>query len=67
VIWDFAGEAIAEDLLNSVDLAIETYFDFLKPWLTSTEITAITDRSRWLLANPTFPSDDGHRWPWPLV
>jgi uncharacterized repeat protein (TIGR03843 family) len=67
VIWDFAGEAISDDLLKSIQLAIEKYFIFLDSWLTVTEINAMTERSRWLLSNPVFPSDDGHRWPWPLV
>jgi uncharacterized repeat protein (TIGR03843 family) len=75
VIWDFAGQAIPEALLEDIkafnnDLGEnQPVFNDLKKYLKESEIRAISRRIDSLLSNPFFPEPDPMRrpYPWPLV
>ena len=75
VIWDFAGEAIPNQLLDDVRALVdrldarETVYEQLLDWLTPREVNAISARGRRLLASCRFPHPGGaHRpYPWPPV
>ncbi len=73
VIWDFAGEAIPEDLLNDLQnlqpLLVPTgsLTEALSPHLSRGEIKAMAARVRDLLQTCEFPDPDEDRrpYPWP--
>lgn len=69
VIWDFAGEALPDDVRQDLRLLLEAGLpEPLATALTPQEVDATLDRTENLLAAGRFPSDGhGHRWPWPLV
>ncbi len=70
VIWDFAGEAMADELCDDLftlldsDLTVE-----LGNLLAEDEHDALRTRTTALATARRFPLDDtgGRRWPWPLV
>ena len=69
VIWDFAGEAIpetvVEDLARLVDRGLP---ERLRGLLEPDEQAALVARARALVKTGHFPADElGHRYPWPLV
>ena len=73
VIWDFAGEAVPDELLADVtrvraemDGALGELFGGL---LYPMEVTALVDRIDDLLADPRLPEpDEGyHSVPWPMI
>jgi uncharacterized repeat protein (TIGR03843 family) len=66
VIWDFAGEAIPEDL--TTDLA-RADLSVLEPWLTAYEVDACVARLNGLLELGIFPDppEDRRAYPWPPV
>jgi uncharacterized repeat protein (TIGR03843 family) len=74
VIWDFAGEAIPDDLLQDVDHLREQLQEdeglcaSYRRLLSQVEIDALSARAIRLLASRRFPTPDSHRpYPWPLV
>jgi len=69
VIWDFASEAIPEDLLTDVRrLATDGGPDSLADLLDDEERDALVERAAEVVADGTFPIDTtGRRYPWPLV
>lgn len=68
VIWEFAGEPIAADLLDTLRDFVESPPTCLGEWLDEEEVEATVDRARILVAGRVFPSDPtGHRYPWPMV
>ena len=69
VIWDFAGEALPEDVGRDLRMLLETGLpEALADTLTAQEQDATLARTEALVAAGRFPSDGhGHRWPWPLV
>ncbi len=73
VIWDFAGEAVPEALLDDVcRLEIELarrLGETLEGLLSPREVAAVRDRCRALLRTRRFPEPDAgpHSVPWPLV
>ena len=75
VIWDFAGEAIPQPLLDDLarfELELEEkkqVYENLKHLLSAAEITALQRRSYMLRALGTFPHPDIRRrsYPWPPV
>jgi uncharacterized repeat protein (TIGR03843 family) len=69
VIWEFGGEAIADDLLADVARFVaDGVPDDLAGLLDEGERRALVRRCRAVLAEPCFPVDrSGHRYPWPLV
>ena len=66
VIWDFAGEAIEDDLAS--DLA-RADLSVLERWLTAYEVDAARARLEGLLGEHTFPDppEDRRAYPWPPV
>ncbi len=69
VIWEFAGEALPEDLAADLArLADDGLPDRLTALLEDHEVEALEDRLDQLVALGHFPLDEtGHRYPWPLV
>ena len=66
VIWDFAGEPIAADVLTDlqrVDIGV------LSPWLTAGEVSSARARIEMLLDQKVFPDppEDRRSYPWPPV
>ncbi len=69
VIWDFADEAVPEELIvNLVGLASDLD-DVVGGLLSAPERKAIQHRARHLVETGTFPAPAGdrHSYPWPLV
>ena len=75
VIWDFAGEAIPQDLCADLERfrgKLEPGSGLvaaLEPHLSRRELTALTSRTDRLLASKRFPHPDTDRrpYPWPPV
>ena len=74
VIWDFAGEPVADDLLDRVRLLQEQLeaengiSNDLSPLLSRSELQNFRERIERLLRSPIFPSPGaGRPYPWPLV
>lgn len=75
VIWDFAGEAIPEELINSLrefrlKLKSETELvSNLQECLNKEETSALAPRTDQLLKSGQFPAQDPNRrpYPWPLL
>lgn len=69
VIWDFAGEPVAPDLLADLELLVEDGLpDKLASLLGTFERDAVLTRARALLREGELPFDEtGRRYPWPLV
>ncbi len=67
VIWDFADEPIGEELLEGIEAVAAGEAIRAARWLEEEEADALTHRAQRLSASPIFPTDDGHRWPWPLI
>lgn len=75
VIWDFAGEAIPDELLADVQrLAVElecegSIAQELNKWLYPAEIRALMRRAQRVLSTGIFPYPAGSRrpYPWPPV
>jgi uncharacterized repeat protein (TIGR03843 family) len=69
VLWDFAGEPIPVDVAEAVARLLDTGpGDALCALLSATELDAMLDRARAVLAGGHFPHDPtGRRYPWPLV
>ncbi|MDI6768050.1 MAG: SCO1664 family protein [Anaerolineales bacterium] len=73
VLWNYAGEAIAEDLLSALSVFRSTLsptgslHPALEPYLSLNEITALASRTERLLANPIFPHppEDRRAFPYP--
>lgn len=67
VIWDFAGETIADELLADV-VALAAHPPDLAGLVASFEIEALVARAEELVAYPVFPEPTHRRaYPWPLV
>jgi uncharacterized repeat protein (TIGR03843 family) len=74
VIWDFATEAIPQDLLANIaqlaaGLELPQATPDLAAYLNSAELAALSARIAALLADPVFPlpSEEQRQVPWPLV
>ena len=68
VVWDFAGEAVPEHLLQDIAPLAEAVPAELAELLAPREAAALRERVRRLLAQPVLPVDEtGHRVPWPLL
>jgi len=68
VLWDFAGEAIPQPLLESVQafLALgHDLFAVFRPYLSRSEIAALRQRVENLLRNPVFPYPPPYRRAFP--
>lgn len=73
VIWDYAGNAISEGMLDMVrnvqkKIAGDELGTALKELLSAREISALNSRIETLLKEKTFPLPGGYRnVPWPMV
>lgn len=75
VLWDFAGEAIPQPLLEDLArfekefIAGAVWVEELGQYLSEVEIKALWGRARLLLDNPIFPHPPEHRrpYPWPPI
>jgi uncharacterized repeat protein (TIGR03843 family) len=68
VIWDFAGEAIAEPLLVDLRRLAAEPLAALAGLLDSGEIEAVRRRAERAVATAIFPEPgEGYPYPWPLV
>lgn len=68
VIWEFGGEEIPAAALQSVERIVASPPLAVASLLEDDEVTALCDRSAWLLEHRQFPIDDsGRRYPWPMI
>ena len=68
VIWEFGGEPIPDDLLETVRRIAENPPVAVASLLDSDEVESMTERASLLAASGVFPVDStGHRYPWPMV
>ena len=68
VIWDFAGEDIAEELLAPLEVFMNDVSTNLIALLNDDEINAMLERTEWLLHNRAFPAPESrYQYPWPLL
>jgi uncharacterized repeat protein (TIGR03843 family) len=69
VIWDFAGQPIAEDLIADIAaLVARGLSPALHRLLLGDEAEALLQRAGAVLARPRFPQPrTDHPYPWPLV
>jgi hypothetical protein len=68
VIWDFAGEDIAEELLVALEVFMNDVPTNLIALLNDDEIDAMLERTEWLLHNRVFPAPESrYQYPWPLL
>ncbi len=69
VVWDFAGEAIPEQLVDDMERVASNLPPGLSDSLTEREIEALVDRLTAVVDEPVFPEPDPDRppYPWPLV
>lgn len=69
VIWDFAGEPIAEALVADVARVVGRAETGLEDLLDAAEVDALRSRGAALVARPRFPGPgtSRHAYPWPLV
>jgi len=69
VLWDFAGDAIPDDIRNDLKSLVATGLGgALQELLNVDELDAAIHRARIMINEGRFPTDPtGRRWPWPLV
>ena len=68
VMWEFADEDIAADLLDDIAPFAERIPSTIAEQLSSLETTALRDRIRTVLETRKYPRDvTGRRFPWPLI
>jgi uncharacterized repeat protein (TIGR03843 family) len=68
VIWEFAGETIADALLDRVAPMTARVPVDVAALLDDDEVDALRHRATKLVTERTFPHDEtGRRYPWPLV
>jgi uncharacterized repeat protein (TIGR03843 family) len=69
VIWEFAGEPVADNLLTDLAALADDMPDSLAELLSTAEVDAVRRRARRLVAKGRYPvpDPDSHCYPWPLV
>lgn len=68
VIWEFAGEEIADEVLDRVAPLVERIPVDIAALLDDDEIEAMQQRATALVTERRLPDDEsGHRYPWPLI
>lgn len=68
VMWDFAGEDIADELLAPLEVLMEDLPAVFHQLLSDEEIEAMFERTEWLLQNRVFPSPGSrYDYPWPIL
>lgn len=68
VIWEFGGEVLPESIRQAVEPLITNVPLEVATLLTTQEVSAISERAKWLIDGAAFPVDpSGRHYPWPLV
>ena len=68
VIWDFASDPIAPDVLTDLAPLADAVPDEIAELLDEREVRALRRRTQRLLDTGILPGDaSGHGWPWPLI
>ena len=69
VIWEFGGDAIAEDLLADIERSLPLLAEALDRYLSGQEVAATCERGQRLLRTRRYPVADpaGRCYPWPMV
>lgn len=68
VIWDFAGEAIASDLVEAVEPLMDEVPENIATLLLPDEVEALQRRASRIVRLPFLPAPRSHyQFPWPLV
>lgn len=68
VIWEFGGEEIPPQLMQSMNELADNPPPVLNALLSQAEVEAMVERARLLVTGKHFPVDpSGSRYPWPMV
>lgn len=69
VIWEFAGEAIPDELLEDLKAKRDRCIDALHDLLSPLELDAVDSRIQYVLRKQRFPVPDPDMrcYPWPLI
>ena len=68
VIWDFAGQTIADSFLSPLESLMHSVPIAVAALLSDNEIEAMLERTEWLLENRVFPTPESrYQYPWPLL
>ncbi len=68
VVWEFGGEPVDGQLLQSVRHIAAGVPLGIAALLADVEVEAIAERAQWIIEHPVLPVDtSGRRYPWPLV
>jgi uncharacterized repeat protein (TIGR03843 family) len=68
VIWDFAGQTIADAFLSPLESLMHSVPISVAALLSDNEIEAMLERTEWLLENRVFPTPESrYQYPWPLL
>ena len=68
VMWEFGGEELPEEIITAIAPLADTVPLDVASLLDDDEVTALQERTQWLLEGGHFPIDQsGTRYPWPLV
>jgi len=68
VMWEFGGEELPEEITTAIAPLADTVPLDVASLLDDDEVTALQERTQWLLDGGHFPIDQsGTRYPWPLV
>jgi hypothetical protein len=68
VIWDFAGQTIADSFLAPLESLMHSVPIAVAALLSDNEIEAMLERTEWLLENRVFPTPESrYQYPWPLL
>lgn len=69
VMWDFAGEAIPEVVIDAAERVLDEVPDTVVALISPSETAALIERAADIRETPVFPTPDPERraYPWPLV
>ena len=68
VIWDFAGDEIADDVLAPLERWLEAVPGSVRDVLTDDETDAMLERIGWLVENRVLPAPSSrYEYPWPIL
>ena len=68
VVWEFAGDPVAPELLAAVARIAASAPLEVAALLADDEVAAMQERAQWIVDHPVLPADhSGRRYPWPLV
>ncbi len=68
VIWDFAGDEIADELLTPLETWLTEVPSGIREVLDDDETDAMVERIAWLVENRVFPAPASrYEYPWPIL